>query len=374
MKGYIRTIAAGLLAILFIAPAARSQEKEGYRLIEPERQEFNPHWFMQVQGGIGYTLGETNSFSEMLSPAAAISAGYRFSPLFGLRFDVSGWQAKGRWVHPGETFKYNYLQGGVDAMLSLTNLFCGYNANRTLDFYGFLGVGATYGFNNDDAVAINDSGRHLKKLWRGSQWFPAGRGGLGVNINLSKVVAINVEVNANMMPDKFNSKKGSAVDWQYNGLVGLTFKFGRSTKTIPAVYEQIVVEEPVVEEPQPEPAPAPVVEEKPAPKPQPMKQDVFFLINSSKVRQAELEKVAQLAEYMKANPGMKVTVTGYADKETGSSAYNLTLSERRAKAVASELEKLGIDPADIIVEAKGDTVQPFGAEAAKNRVAIALTK
>lgn len=373
MKGQFKTIAVGLLAAMLLAPAARSQEKEGYRLIEPERQEFNRHWFMQVQGGVGYTIGETNSLSEMLSPAAAINAGYSFSPLFSLRFGISGWQAKGRWVAPEETYKFNYIQGNVDAMLSLTNLFCGYKAGRTLDFYGFLGIGCAYGFDNDEAVKINDSGRHLLKLWRDSRWFPAGRGGLGVNINLSKVVALNVEVNANMLPDRFNSKSGSAVDWQYNGLVGLTFKFGRSTKTIPAVYEKIIVEEPVVEVvPEPEPEPEPVVEEKPAP--QPMQQDIFFLINSSKLRQAEMEKITQLAEYLKANPGMKVTVTGYADKETGSSAYNMKLSEKRAKAVAAELEKLGIDPADIMVDAKGDTVQPFGADSVKNRVAIALTR
>ena len=64
---------------------------------------------------------------------------------------------------------------------------------------------------------------------------------------------LNVEANANGITDRFNSKHGkdSNIDWQFNGLVGLTIKFGKGYKTIPAVYEEIIIE------PEPEPAPAP---------------------------------------------------------------------------------------------------------------------
>lgn len=46
---------------------------------ETEKIEFRPHWYMQVQGGIGHTIGE-GKFSDLVSPAAALSAGYRFTP------------------------------------------------------------------------------------------------------------------------------------------------------------------------------------------------------------------------------------------------------------------------------------------------------
>lgn len=51
---------------------------------ETEKMEFCPHWYMQVQGGIGHTIGE-GKFSDLVSPAAALSAGYRFTPVWGLR-------------------------------------------------------------------------------------------------------------------------------------------------------------------------------------------------------------------------------------------------------------------------------------------------
>ena len=37
---------------------------------------FNPHWFMQIQGGASHTLGEA-SFSDLISPAAQVTGGYQ---------------------------------------------------------------------------------------------------------------------------------------------------------------------------------------------------------------------------------------------------------------------------------------------------------
>lgn len=338
-----------------------------------EQEVFNPHWFIQPQVGAAYTIGETK-FADLISPAAAISAGYRFTPAFGLRVGVSGWQARGSWVAPRHDYKFNYLQGNVDAMLSFTNLFCGFNPDRVLDFYGFIGAGAALGFHNNEAAALANAGCGFEKLWTGKKFFPAGRAGLGLDINLSRSFALNVEVNANALPDKFNSKKGSKADWQYNALVGVTYSFGGRSKKVVKAEETIIVEEPA---PAPEPAPEPIPEPAPAPEPvkaapAPMTQHIFFTLNSSKITRENQIKVDALVEYMKANPETSVNVTGYADKATGSSPYNMKLSMRRAQAVATALKAAGISESRITVDAKGDTEQPF-AEIVKNRVAIAIT-
>ena len=122
-----------------------------------DRSEFNRHWYLQVQAGAAYTLGET-SFGDLVSPAAALSAGYRFSPVWGLRFGLSGWQARGAWASPASPYDYNFLQGNVEATLDLANLFGRFNPTRTVNPYLFAGVGLNYAFNNDEAVALNDAG------------------------------------------------------------------------------------------------------------------------------------------------------------------------------------------------------------------------
>ena len=128
-----------------------------------EKSEFNPHWFMQVQAGASYTLGE-GPFGKLVSPAAALSAGYQFSPVWGLRFGLSGWQSKGAWVSPQTTYQYKYLQGNVEATLDLANLFGRFNPRRTVNPFLFAGVGLNGAFDNDEANALNDSGYRLGNI------------------------------------------------------------------------------------------------------------------------------------------------------------------------------------------------------------------
>ncbi len=347
--------------------------------VKAEKNEavFKPYWFMQAQVGGAYTVGETSSMGKLISPAAALNVGRRMTPWLGLRAGLSGWQGKGYMVVPDLDYKFSYAQGNLDAIASLTSLCCGYSADRTLDVYLGVGIGGAYGFDNKEAENFNALNGEFEKLWRGHRWFLAGRGVLGMEINLSRVVALNIEANANLLPDSWNSKNGRNEDWQFNALVGLTVKFGTARKSVPVIVEEVVAVEP---EPVVEVVPEPVAVEEPAPAPEPvkaekMRREVFFLINSSTVRPEEMPKVMSLAEFMKEHPDFKVTVTGYADKETGTGPYNMTLSEKRAEAVAAKLKELGIDPSRIVIAAEGDTVQPYGPrEYTKNRVAICISE
>ena len=209
----------------------------------------------------------------------------------------------------------------------------------------------------------------MEYLWQDSQNLVAGRLGLGCDLRLNDRLAINIEGNANILSDKFNSKKAGNCDWQFNVLVGLSIKFGKSyTKTAPVYYEpEPVVEqpkaEPVVEKPQPKPAPVVTVE--------PMKQSVFFALNSAKIQDDQLAKIESLVKHLEKYPTAKVAVTGYADKETGNPGINMTLSEKRANNVADVLKAKGIAADRIVTDFKGDTVQP-NTNPTENRVSICV--
>ena len=63
---------------------------------------------------------------------------------------------------------------------------------------------------------------------------------------------------------------------------------------------------------------------------------------------------------MQENPDRVFTVTGSADKETGSASRNQTLSEERANNVVDVLvNKYGIDRDKIIVRCVGDRENRF---------------
>lgn len=347
-----------------------------------ENVEFNPHWYLQLQGGVAHTVGEVK-FKDLISPTAAIYAGYHFTPVWGVRAGFSGWQAKGAWVdyRENQKYKYNYLQLNADVTFNLINCVAGYNPDRWFDIYLFAGVGGNYAFNNDEAVKINDAGHTLTKLWRDNKVFVAGRGGVGLDFRLSQGVIFNLEGNVNLLSDKFNSKKGSKVDYQYNMLAGFKFALGKTTKSKPVETvqksEYVAPAEPVAPK-QEEPAPAPVVEE-PVEQPvaqevvEPAKENIFFKLNSSVVRESEVAKIEELVAYMNKYEKAKITLTGYADVQTGNPRYNMALSQRRADSVAKALVDRGISRDRINTVAKGDVEQPFSV-LSENRVVICLSE
>ena len=69
---------------------------------------------------------------------------------------------------------------------------------------------------------------------------------------------------------------------------------------------------------------------------------VYFAFNSSTLGYDTREALNNNAEFMKANPSVKVEIEGHAD-ERGSVQYNLALGERRAKAVRDYLIAMGIE-------------------------------
>lgn len=119
----------------------------------------------------------------------------------------------------------------------------------------------------------------------------------------------------------------------------------------------------------PAPTPDPPVKAKPFFLPDP----VFFRINKWVIDQTEWAKIELAVNYLNANPGSTVVVTGYADKKTGNATINLRLSKERSNAVAKALEtKYGIQKNRISVNWKGDGLQPFEFDNDKNRAVLFL--
>ncbi len=94
---------------------------------------------------------------------------------------------------------------------------------------------------------------------------------------------------------------------------------------------------------------------------------VLYGVDEWQVSDEEMDKVKAVARVMKDNSNVKIKVVGFADY-TGSDAYNMKLSERRANEVKRLLtKKYGIDEDRVEVDFKGKSA-PFGdAQYAINR-------
>ena len=64
--------------------------------------------------------------------------------------------------------------------------------------------------------------------------------------------------------------------------------------------------------------------------------------------------VQEAASYAQAGNATRIIITGHADT-SGSAAYNIRLSERRAKTVADSLVSLGVAGTALSVDWKGES-------------------
>ena len=372
-------ILSGILAMGCVTASAQEADKTV--------NVFNPHWYVQAQVGSQYTLGEI-SFSDLISPNAQVGLGYNFNKVVGARLSFNAWQSKAGQKVQNTTYKWkwNYVAPMVDATFNLSNLFCGFDPNRVVDFGVFGGIGANIAWGNDEAADAQKAilanktvsnatsvGVHapLEYLWDGSKAHFAARLGANVDFRVSEKVKIGVELSANTLSDRFNSKKVGNPDWYFNALVGAKIALGKTytTKVVPApkpvekIIERII-EKPVV---------APVKEEVKEVAEENFRRDIFFTIGNSTIAKSQRNKISEIVTYMQENPDAKITLTGYADKGTGSAAINDKIAARRAQTVYNTLAAKGVAKNRMIKKSMGSRVQPFEKNA-MNRVTICIAK
>ncbi len=151
------------------------------------------------------------------------------------------------------------------------------------------------------------------------------------------------------------SAKTNGIEMRNNALtLGINYYFGQP----PAAAPIVAAAAPVA-------APAPVVEApKPAPAPQPVYKTIFtdrpvtieganFAFDSSKLKHAADKKLDEVVDFAAHHPESNLVVTGYTDS-TGSKAYNMKLSERRAEAVKAYLVSKGVAADRITTKGEGE--------------------
>jgi len=345
---------------------------------------FNPHWYIQLQGGAQYTLGERD-FSDLISPNAQVTVGYNFNPIIGARLSVNAWQSKaGSTIENIEyAWKWKYVAPSVDVTVNLSNLVCGYKANRIFNLGIFAGLGANIAFDNDEAVNVNNrlnalypgyvrpsADQWLRYIWDGTKVRLNGRAGLTADFRVSDRVAVGLEAQANIVSDHYNSKKAPNSDFYFNALAGVKIALGATHKSqvvepCPRIVEKIVevpkIVEKIVE------VPAPVSNQ--VAQVEPLKETFFYAIRlSDPTANATIDKIV---EWCNKYPTKGISISGYADKGTGNPKINQGYAKQRADKVAKILQQKGVAASRMTVNSYGDTVQPFP-ENDKNRCVIVV--
>ena len=343
------------------------------------------NWFLQIGAGVATPFMENKAEGAHKNAHATVNYnlgfGRWFSPYLGWRLAFNG----GPLHYENETFnKFYYVGANFDFMWDMFNSLGGVNSKRVFSIVPFVGIGGTYGWKYRPAGNIvSDAGRPKSNTWA----LPVSAG-IQLRFRLCKYVDFFAEGRAGFYGDNFNNIAfGRPIDINVTVNGGFIFNFGgRYYKSYTPCdylgYNNIPHDQVndlrgalattaaalAAAEAQ---LPCPEVQEAPAaPAPAPMMATVRFTLNSSKISKIEKVNVYNVAEWLKANPEQNVTIAGYADKDTGTSEYNMALSKRRAQAVYDALvNEYGINPDRLSITAEGSDVQPYD-ENNWNRIVI----
>ena len=329
-----------------------------------QAQEWNSYWYVEAQGGLQLT--STNApMDKLMTPTAAFSVGRYFTPVVGARLHVGAAQPKSGFADLDKYYKWKSLTPDLDLMVNLSNLF-GKNQSRMLNLILLGGVGLNYAWDNDELAALGVDPQRVPLKWNDHRLSHNLRAGLRLETNQSKPLGLSLEVNANSLSDRFNSKTNDADDWQFQAMLGLSWRFGYKGKKHTPVTREVwdTIYEDVPEE---------IVEYVKTPKDGTaqmlLHKEVFYNIRVSDNAAPNVVQ-KEIADFFNQYEKVTVKIVGYADKGTGNAKLNEMYARKRAETFKKDLvEKYNIPAEAIETDSKGDTVQPFE-ENDKNRCVI----
>lgn len=341
------------------------------------------HWFLEIQGGVGMLpFGEANnkaSLTDRIYPIVQLGLGQWHEPWFATRVQLGGWNMKGFVMDAaGANQAYNNLfaVAHYDFMFDVVNYFAKYNAKRVFHLVPYVGLGAGYKHHTTTGGAFGDVFDATKRVAGATTNDFGGVVDAGVifKFRLGRRVDLNLE--AQMLATKTNmmgtSWKKQGADLMAFATAGLGFNLGKPEWDVLTPMDWALVNDlngqinnlraenaELAKRPAscpecPEVEPTQTTEVKTV-----VSNVVYFRIASAKIDQNQYINIYNTARYALEN-NSKIYIVGYADEATGNPSINMTLSERRAKAVAKALvEKYGVSEDMIEVDFKGDTVQPY---------------
>ena len=366
-----------ILSMLFagVSVAANAQEADNY---------YTKKWTDNIFVGAG--VGAMSTFNDGLNPTFNfnISVGKYITPVWGTRLQFGGFQQKigeQKTGFAGDT--QTALEFNLDGMVNLTNLIGGYNPDRAVDFYGFVGPTLNISKAMDQNIVFNEvvtgtletgmnvSYNEVKNFnAHGTKARIGATAGLGLAYNVNSNWAVNLEARFGITPSVF----GAASDYQKAEgtgrlTIGAVYTFGGKNfaKVADRVVEKVVEKEVIKE------VPVEVVKEVIKEVSGSGAAAIFFKIGKAVISPEGMVNVKLMAKVIKETPNTKYKVAGFADKGTGSAKFNQTLSEKRAQAVYDALVAEGVNPNQLEKVGMGGT-DPMFEKAYLNRVVILEVK
>ncbi|MFZ4863860.1 OmpA family protein [Sphingobacterium sp. Mn56C] len=357
-----------------------TEDTDKYRVVT---NRFWDNWFLGAGAGAQIFFGDhakQMKFGDRITPNYELYLGKWFSPGIGVRAGANGFKINtatqdvalsknGKKVdkQPWDDYKlyereFDYYHVHADVLFNLTNIFGGFREKRFYNISPYLGVG--YMVTNDKPkqkeVSLN--------------------AGIFNSFRLGSAFDLTLDVRGALVNDRFDGVLGGRFgEGPLSASLGLVYKFKKrnwdkqSTTTITNSYDEAALAALISRVKQlsndndelrkllanakdttitninvmKNMLAAPIL--------------VTFPINKSVVSNEARVNLGFFAKLIKeTNPDMVYTVTGYADKGTGTPQINERLSKERAESIFKVLvNEFGVNPAQLKVQNKGGVDNMF---------------
>lgn len=334
------------------------------------------NWFIELGGGLDIPFVENaNSRSRQVTANYGVGFGKWFSPYVGWR--IEGQYGAKHWNYGlTDMARFRAINGNVDLMWDMFNSLGNVNSKRFFSIVPFVGLGVAYAWDYKPEsmknVMTGEGPRH-------NNWLFPVSAGVQLRMRLSEYIDFFLQCRGSFYGDTYNDfVMGRPVDIDLSCLGGFNINIGgRSYNSFnPCDYsdyinnlnnqvndlrgELAVTAAALAAAEAQLPCPEITESETVVIEQAPLLATVRFRINSARISNEEKVNVYTTAEYLKANPDQNLIITGFADKDTGTSSYNMALSQRRAQAVYDMLvNEYGIDPSRLAMAAEGSDIQPY---------------
>lgn len=336
---------------------------------QTDSRDYNSGWYAGLSGGTSFGQGTFRSITESKTNVGAqfgVFGGYQFSRLFSVEALASLGSQKQTslecdpfWLATDGDFSFAPIlgkQGNYYRDLEAKTQWMRFGLQANFDVLSLLTKPTSrWSLNLSPQVsAVTTRTKHLATGYEQEfdrQWHLGLGGQAAVGYRVAKNVGLQLYGGITCLTgDRFDNipKYHHKSNLMYEAGLKLSYHFWKKGKAAPIVEEAAVIAEPepqpVVEKAQPVVETATVKEKKPevvetAPADLPT---IYFANNSSHLTQKEADKLDAVAEMMKAQPDVTLSIVGHASN-TGSKDYNLRLTQRRANTVKMLLVRRGID-------------------------------
>lgn len=388
-----KIIIASLCVLISFGTFAQTKAKEDLvSTREYKVGSFADNWFFSVGVGVQTYFAEqytAGSIVDHFSPAVDLSIGKWFTPVMGVRAQVSGLNVRGYndatspYVNLGEIkdgfykMNYNFLDVHADFLFNIHSQFYRYNKERCYELIPFAGMGWFAVL--DDGIVDNEFASNI---------------GIINRFRINDRLDFDIELKTIIMRSAVD---GGPVNYKVNmptsATIGLTYAFGKQTKfKTESLSETAISEKAAVQASKDaemehlrnsleeqkrlnDKAAKALVEEKKRAgqledKIESLKKTqgtvadfdtgvkLYFQIGTAKLDELNESNLEYFADLIK-NSNKKFTIEGFADSNTGSKSINESLSKRRAEYVYNQLtEKYSISKDLLSIES--DVVRAEG--------------